>query len=262
MRHLHALDILWVVSFHNGCLPLRVLLLTVFQARSTESMPGGESNEAQGETRHNGQDGPRQRPASNPDRQSVTEAPSRLPNGIGGGDYFQRDPKQSETSKHTRCADSSTGASLDNRNTRPAMTRCPSTSTSYTLERMNEDPKNSEKMSRVMAQLDDEGMGNLEQLIQEFAKQRAKPKGQLTSMDYRDQNPWYDKGRNKPNFSLGEPLPHVGEDGGKTPGREQVRASTKLSPWPDVSSHLDFTSTLNTPRHATLSQFYVTIIYF
>ncbi|KAK7705919.1 hypothetical protein SLS64_007871 [Diaporthe eres] len=66
----------------------------------------------------------------------------------------------------------------------------PSTSASYTLGRMHEDPKTSDKISRVVAQLDDEGMVNLEQLVSEFAKQRSKPKGQLTSPDYRDQNPW------------------------------------------------------------------------
>lgn len=107
------------------------------------------------------------------------------------------------------------------------MTSRPSTSTSYTLGRMNENPKTLDKMSQVTAQLDDEGIGNLEQLINEFAKQQAKPKGQLTSSDYRDQNPWYDQGRDRPNFSLGEPLPHVGEEQG--PGREQVCASFKLT---------------------------------
>lgn len=75
----------------------------------------------------------------------------------------------------------------------------------------------------MVAQLDEEGMVNLEQLVSEFAKQRSKPKGQLTSSDYRDQNPWYDQERSRPNFSLGEPLPHVGEDvNEKTPGRDQV----------------------------------------
>lgn len=107
------------------------------------------------------------------------------------------------------------------------MTSRPSTSTSYTLGRMNENPKTSDKMARVMAQLNDEGMGSLEELMNEFAKQQAKPKGQLTSSDYRDQNPWYDQGRNKPNFSLGEPLPHVGEE--KGPEREQVCAFVKLA---------------------------------
>lgn len=103
------------------------------------------------------------------------------------------------------------------------MSNRPSTSASYTLGRMHEDPKTSDKMSRVMNQLDEEGMENLEHLVTEFARQRAKPKGQLTSTDYRDQNPWYDQGRNKPNFSLGEPLPHVGdENSGRTPGRDQV----------------------------------------
>lgn len=112
---------------------------------------------------------------------------------------------------------------------RPAMSNRPSTSTSYTLGRMHEDPKVADKISRVMSQLDDDGMQNLEELVTEFAKQRTRPKGQLTSTDYRDQNPWYDQGRRKPNFSLGEPLPHVGEDNNeRTPGRDQVCASPKL----------------------------------
>lgn len=96
---------------------------------------------------------------------------------------------------------------------------------------MHEDPKTSDKISRVVAQLDDEGVENLEQLVSEFAKQRSKPKGQLTSSDYREQNPWYDQERSKPNFSLGDTLPHVGEDKEeRTSGRDQVCASPKLFP--------------------------------
>lgn len=190
-----------------------------------ERMSEEESREPHGEHRHDGHNVTGQRQTSNSEQQDKNEAPSRPPGE--DRDYFQRDPKQSETSKHTRGTDKSS----DKPKKRPTMTSRPSTSTSYTLGRMNEDPKTSDKMSQVMAQLDDEGMGNLEQLITGFAKQKAKPKGQLASTDYRDQNPWYDKGRNKPNFSLGEPLPHVGEENSeRTPGREQVCASTKPSP--------------------------------
>lgn len=117
---------------------------------------------------------------------------------------------------------------MDKPKQRPAMSNRPSTSTSYTLGRMHEDPRTSDKISRVVAQLDDDGIENLEQLVTEFAKQRAKPKGQITSMDYRDQNPWYDQERSKPNFSLGETLPHVGEDHNeRNAGRDQVFPSPK-----------------------------------
>lgn len=143
-------------------------------------------------------------------------------------DYFQC-LKPSETSNGTSHVSQSSGSGADKPKQRPAMSNRPSTSTFYTLGRMHEDPKTADKISRVMAQLDDDGMQNLEQLVTEFAKQRARPKGQLTSTDYRDQNPWYDQGRSKPNFSLGEPLPHVGEDNNeRTPGRDQVCASPKL----------------------------------
>lgn len=139
-------------------------------------------------------------------------------------DYFQRS-KQDGSSNSTRRTDQSAGDSSDRTKRRPAMASRPSTSASYTLGRMQEDPKTSDKISHVVAQLDDEGMVNLEQLVSEFAKQRSKPKGQLTSSDYRDQNPWYDQERSRPNFSLGEPLPHLGEDNNeKTPGRDQVCA--------------------------------------
>ncbi|KAK2599252.1 hypothetical protein N8I77_011022 [Diaporthe amygdali] len=136
------------------------------------------------------------------------------------GDYFQQ-PKHDGASS-TRRTEQSSGSSSDKIKTRPKMASHPSTSASYTLGRMHEDPKTSDKISRVVAQLDDEGVENLEQLVSEFAKQRSKPKGQLTSSDYREQNPWYDQERSKPNFSLGDTLPHVGEDNEeRSPGRDQ-----------------------------------------
>lgn len=142
-------------------------------------------------------------------------------------DYFQRS-KQDVDSNSTRRTGQSAEGSSDRTKRRPAMASRPSTSASYTLGRMHEDPKTSDKISRVVEQLDDEGMVNLEQLVSEFAKQRAKPKGQLTSSDYRDQNPWYDQERSRPNFSLGDTLPHVGEDSSeRTPGRDQVCASPR-----------------------------------
>lgn len=197
--------------------------MTAIQERLLKSMSGEESRETQGERRRNGQNVSGQGQTGNHEQQYTAEAPSRSTGEEG--DYFQG-PRQSETSDSTRGTEKLSGGSSDKPKRRPAMSNRPSTSASYTLGRMHEDPKTSDKMSRVFDQLDEEGMENLEHLVTEFAKQRAKPKGQLTSMDYRDQNPWYDQGRSKPNFSLGEPLPHVGEENnGRTPGRDQVCVS-------------------------------------
>ena len=191
-----------------------------------ESMSEEETQGPNG-ARRGGQNILGQRQTSNFKRQDSTDAPSRTPSEEG--DYFQS-PKKSNTSSGTHRADKSSGGSSNNIVKRPAMTNRLSTSMSYTLGRMNEDPKTSDKISHVMAQLDEEGVDNLEQLITEFAKQRAKPRGQLTSMDYRNENPWYGRERSKPNFSLGEPLPHVGEDNNeRTPRRDQVCASINRS---------------------------------
>lgn len=212
-----------------------------------ESMSGEEAHEPHGGHR-DGQNDMGQKQTSSSKQNHTIEALSR---SFGDqGDYFQR-PKQSETSNSTSRAAQPSGSSADRTKQRPAMSNRPSTSQSYTLDRMHEDPKTSDKISRVVAQLDDDGVENLEQLVAEFARQRAKPKGQLTSIEYRDQNPWYDQGRSKPNFSLGEPLPHVGEDNNeRTPGRDQVCASLNpssqpqpfrvhphITPIPPTSSH-------------------------
>lgn len=187
-----------------------------------ESMSGEEVQEPHG-GRHDGQNDMEQRQTSSSKQNDTTETSSRPPGEQD--DYFQR-PKPNGTSDSTIRAAQSSGGNADRTNKRPAMSNRPSTSASYTLGRMHEDPKTSDKISRVIDQLDEDGMENLEQLVTEFAKQRAKPKGQLASMDYREQNPWYDQERKKPNFSLGETLPHVGEDNNeKTPGRDQVCAS-------------------------------------
>lgn len=168
-----------------------------------------------------------QRQTSNLKKHDDTDVSSEPP--VEQDDYFQRS-KQDIPSNSTRRTGQSAEDISDRTKRRPAIGSRPSTSASYTLGRMHEDPKTSDKISRVVAQLDDEGMVNLEQLVSEFAKQRSKPKGQLTSSDYRDQNPWYDQERSKLNFSLGDTLPHVGEDSSeRTPGRDQVCASSKSS---------------------------------
>lgn len=189
-------------------------------------MSGEEARAPRG-GHHDGQNDTEQKQTSSSKQHDATEASKRPTSDQG--DYFQR-PKQSGTSSSTSRAAQPSEGSADKTKQRPAMSSRPSTSTSYTLGRMQEDPKTSDKISRVVAQLDEDGVENLEQLVAEFAKQRAKPKGQLASMEYRDQNPWYDQERSKPNFSLGEPLPHVGEDNNeKTPGRDQVCASPEPS---------------------------------
>lgn len=185
-------------------------------------MPTEETHEPHGASHDGPHDTERKQPVHSEQPQQAAAS-----SGTPGeqGDYFQQ-PKHDGVSNSTRRTDHSSGASSAKVKQRPAMASRPSTSASCTLERMQEDPKTSDKMSRVMAQLDDEGMVNLEQLVSEFAKQRSKPKGQLTSSDYRDQNPWYDQEKSKPNFSLGDTLPHVGEDNNeRTPGRDQVCAS-------------------------------------
>lgn len=206
-----------------------------------EIMSGEESHEPHIERRCDGLNVSEQGQTSNPEHQHTTEAPNRPPSEEG--DYFQG-PKQSETSDSTQGTDKISGGSSDKPKSRPAISNRPSTLASYTLGRMYEDPKTSDKMLRVTDQLDEEGMENLEHLVTEFAKQRAKPKGQLTSMDYRDQNPWYDQGRSKPNFSLGEPLPHVGEETNeRTIGRDQVCIVILPSYYPRDLVLLEFTST-------------------
>lgn len=193
-------------------------------------MSGEDANEPDG-GRRDGRNDTELKQTSKLAKHDDTDVSSEPP--VEQDDYFQRS-KQDVSSNSTRRTDQSAGASSDKTKRRPAMASRPSTSASYTLGRMQEDPKTSDKMSRVVEQLDDEGMVNLEQLVSEFAKQRSKPKGQLTSSDYRDQNPWYDQERSRPNFSLGEPLPHVGEDNNeKTPGRDQVCTS----PQPFSRSH-------------------------
>lgn len=205
-----------------------------------EIMSGEESHEPHIERRCDGLNVSEQGQTGNPEQQHTTEAHNRPPSEEG--DYFQG-PKQIETSDGTQGPDKTSGGSSDKPKKRPVISNRPSTSASYTLGRMHEDPKTSDKMSRVMDQLDEEGMENLEHLVTEFAKQKAKPKGQLTSMDYRDQNPWYDQGRSKPNFSLGEPLPHVGEEtNGRTIGRDPVCIVILPSYYPRDLILLEFTS--------------------
>lgn len=184
--------------------------------------------------RRDGPHDPERKQTRNPEQHDDTDVSSEPP--VEQDDYFQRS-KQDVSSNSTRRIGQSAVDSSDRTKLRPAMASRPSTSASYTLDRMHEDPKTSDKMSRVVAQLDDEGLVNLEQLVSEFAKQRSKPKGQLTCSNYRDQNPWYDQERSKPNFSLGDTLPHVGEDssGERIPGRDQVCASPKSSSYPHPS---------------------------
>lgn len=190
-------------------------------------MPGEEDQESH-DGRHDCQNDSEGKQPSNLKKHDDTDELSEAP--VEQDDYFQRS-KQDVASNSTHRTGQSAEGSSDRTKRRPAMASRPSTSASYTLERMHEDPKTSDKISRVVAQLDDEGMVNLEQLVSEFAKQRSKPKGQLTSSDYRDQNPWYDQERSRPNFSLGDTLPHVGEDNNeRTPGRDQVCAFPRAIP--------------------------------
>lgn len=100
-----------------------------------------------------------------------------------------------------------------------------STTASNTITKMTANPSTAYKMANVVAQLDQEGKLQLDELIGEFDKnrhkRREKPKGEIASPDYQERNPWYDQEKKRPNFSLGETFPRKDQevDG---PDSEQV----------------------------------------
>ncbi|ROW08325.1 hypothetical protein VMCG_03010 [Cytospora schulzeri] len=91
-----------------------------------------------------------------------------------------------------------------------------STTASNTINKMTANPSTAYKMANVVSQLDPEGKAQLDELVGEFDKnrhrRREKPKGEIASPDYQEQNPWHDQERKTPNFSLGEPFPRKDED--------------------------------------------------
>lgn len=80
--------------------------------------------------------------------------------------------------------------------------------TASVLGSMEGDPETSQKIDRVMDQLDEQGKDELRVLASRVAT-GAKRKGRIAQEDrYLEQNPWHDQGGEKTLFSLGEPLPH------------------------------------------------------
>lgn len=79
------------------------------------------------------------------------------------------------------------------------------------IENMRTDPKTAQQVQNVMTQLDPDGQTQLADLAAQVAV-GARRKGRMDSPAYRDQNPWHDTPKEKPVFSLGEPLPHKDED--------------------------------------------------
>ncbi|ROW03349.1 hypothetical protein VSDG_01457 [Cytospora chrysosperma] len=90
-----------------------------------------------------------------------------------------------------------------------------STTASNTINKMAANPSTAHKMANVVSQLDDEGKAQLDELVGEFDKgrhrRRERPKGQVASPDYHEQNPWHDQEREAVKFSLGEPFPRRDE---------------------------------------------------
>lgn len=86
-----------------------------------------------------------------------------------------------------------------------------STTASNTITQMTANPSTAYKMANVVSQLDQEGKLQLDELIGEFDKnrhkRREKPKGEIASPDYQEQNPWHDQEPKRPNFSLGDTFP-------------------------------------------------------
>ncbi|KAJ4424885.1 hypothetical protein N0V82_000388 [Gnomoniopsis sp. IMI 355080] len=78
---------------------------------------------------------------------------------------------------------------------------------------MSGDPKTTRQLDKVMSQLDSDGQAQLSELVSRFASGGRK-KGRIDEAEaYREQNPWHDTPREKPVFSLAEPLPRkVGND--------------------------------------------------
>lgn len=85
-----------------------------------------------------------------------------------------------------------------------------SATASNTINKMAANPSTAYRMANVMSQLDQEGRAQLDELVGEFDKsrhrRREKPKGQVTSPDYHEQNPWHDQEREAVKFSLGGPF--------------------------------------------------------
>lgn len=79
------------------------------------------------------------------------------------------------------------------------------------IDSMRSDPKTAQQVQNIMSQLDADGQAYLADLASQVAK-GARRKGRVEDESYREQNPWHDTSREKPVFSLGEPLPHTDDD--------------------------------------------------
>lgn len=82
---------------------------------------------------------------------------------------------------------------------------------SSVIEHMRADPKTADQLQKIMSQLDPDGQADLADLASHVAA-GARRKGRVDNDTYREQNPWHDTPREKPVFSLGEPLPRPGDD--------------------------------------------------
>lgn len=76
---------------------------------------------------------------------------------------------------------------------------------------MRADPKTAHHLHNIMSQLDSDGKAQLVELASHVAN-GTKRKGRVDDETYRELNPWHDKEKDEPVFSLGEPLPHTDED--------------------------------------------------
>lgn len=101
--------------------------------------------------------------------------------------------------KHTK------NTSQNQRHHRPNFDRAPTADS--VLGSMSGDPKTTRQLDKVMSQLDPDGQAQLSDLVSRFASGGRK-KGRMDEAEaYREQNPWHDTPREKPVFSLAEPLP-------------------------------------------------------
>lgn len=100
---------------------------------------------------------------------------------------------------------------------------------SSVIDHMRADPKTAEQLQKVMSQLDADGQAYLADLASHVAT-GARRKGRVDSDAYREQNPWHDTPKERPIFSLGEPLPRPGEDyQEKNPWHGKVREEPVFS---------------------------------
>lgn len=149
-------------------------------------------------------------------------------NGSSNGQEQQDQTDQAQETEQRRPAlrpDATRTSTASNTMSTPGSNTM-STTASNTINKMTANPSTAYKMANVVTQLDQEGKLQLDELVGEFDKnrhkRREKPKGEIASPDYHEQNPWHDQEKKQPNFSLGDTFPRK-ENSHDVDDREQVR---------------------------------------